>query len=62
MGAGAGLCRGGAADFSRRRLRMSVNLSARQFREDGFVPSLRALLRTTGQTPRCSRWKSPKVW
>ena len=38
-------------DFSRRRLRMSVNLSARQFREDGFVPSLRTLLRTTGADP-----------
>ena len=38
-------------DFSQRRLRMSVNLSARQFREDGFVPSLRALLRTTGADP-----------
>ena len=31
-------------DFSQRRLRMSVNLSARQFREDGFVPSLRRAL------------------
>ena len=38
-------------DFSRRRLRMSVNLSARQFREDGFVPSLRTLLRTKGADP-----------
>jgi diguanylate cyclase (GGDEF)-like protein/PAS domain S-box-containing protein len=38
-------------EFSQRRLRMSVNLSARQFREAGFVPSLQALLRNTGADP-----------
>ena len=37
--------------FSRRRLRMSVNLSARQFRQASFVPNLRALLAATGADP-----------
>jgi len=31
-------------EFTQRRLRLSANLSARQFRQPGFVPQLRALL------------------
>ena len=38
--------------FSERRLRLSVNLSTRQFRQAGFVPQLRALLAATGADPR----------
>ncbi len=37
--------------FSQRRLRMSVNLSARQFRQASFVPNLRSLLVATGADP-----------
>ena len=38
--------------FHERRLRLSVNLSARQFRQAGFVPQLRALLAASGADPR----------
>ena len=34
-----------------RRLRLSVNISARQFRQSGFVPHLRALLMSSGADP-----------
>jgi diguanylate cyclase (GGDEF)-like protein/PAS domain S-box-containing protein len=39
-------------EFKVRRLRLSVNLSARQFRQPGFVPQLVALLESTGADPR----------
>ena len=38
--------------FQERRLRLSVNLSARQFRQAGFVPQLRAMLAASGADPR----------
>src|SRR5690606_38136510 len=38
-------------EFTRRRLRLSVNLSARQFRQAGFVEQLRALLAIAGADP-----------
>lgn len=38
--------------FRERRLRLSVNLSARQFRQAGFVPQVRALLASSGADPR----------
>lgn len=38
--------------FHERRLRLSVNLSARQFRQAGFVPQLSALLAASGADPR----------
>ncbi|MFY3384820.1 putative bifunctional diguanylate cyclase/phosphodiesterase [Paracidovorax sp. MALMAid1276] len=38
--------------FSAQRLRLSVNLSARQFRQARFVPQLRALLAASGADPR----------
>ena len=38
--------------FHERRLRLSINLSARQFRQAGFVPQLRALLAASGADPR----------
>lgn len=38
--------------FQERRLRLSVNLSARQFRQAGFVPQLRAILAASGADPR----------
>ncbi|WP_298209968.1 EAL domain-containing protein [Acidovorax sp.] len=38
--------------FGERQLRLSVNISARQFRQPGFVPQLRALLASTGADPR----------
>ena len=38
--------------FKARRLRLSVNLSARQFRQARFVPQLRALLAASGADPR----------
>ena len=38
--------------FRERRLRLSVNLSARQFRQAGFVPHLRALLLSSGADSR----------
>ncbi|GDY34757.1 bifunctional diguanylate cyclase/phosphodiesterase [Acidovorax sp. NB1] len=38
--------------FHERRLRLSVNLSARQFRQSGFVPQVRSLLASTGADPR----------
>ena len=38
--------------FKARRLRLSVNLSARQFRQARFVPQLRALLVASGADPR----------
>jgi len=38
--------------FQARRLRLSVNLSARQFRQARFVPQLRALLAASGADPR----------
>ena len=38
--------------FNQRRLRLSVNLSARQFRQASFVPQLLALLTATGADPR----------
>ncbi|MDH4418969.1 MAG: EAL domain-containing protein [Acidovorax sp.] len=38
--------------FRERRLRLSVNLSARQFRQAGFVPQVRALLDSSGADPR----------
>ena len=38
--------------FRARRLRLSVNLSARQFRQAGFVGQLRAVLAATGADPR----------
>lgn len=38
--------------FHERRLRLSVNLSARQFRQAGFVPQVRALLASSGADPR----------
>jgi len=38
--------------FRERRLRLSVNLSARQFRQAGFVGQLRAVLAATGADPR----------
>jgi diguanylate cyclase (GGDEF)-like protein/PAS domain S-box-containing protein len=34
------------------RLRLSVNLSARQFRQANFIPQLRALLESTGADPQ----------
>ena len=37
--------------FGQRQLRLSVNLSARQFRQPGFVPQLLALLAETGADP-----------
>lgn len=41
----------GSPEFARRRLRLSVNLSARQFRHPGFVPGLRARLQACGADP-----------
>ena len=41
----------GRPEFMRRRLRLSVNLSARQFRQPGLVPQLRALLSTAKADP-----------
>ncbi len=38
--------------FKARGLRLSVNLSARQFRQTRFVPQLRALLAASGADPR----------
>ena len=38
--------------FLEQRLRLSVNLSARQFRQAGFVPQVRALLASSGADPR----------
>jgi diguanylate cyclase (GGDEF)-like protein/PAS domain S-box-containing protein len=38
--------------FHARQLRLSVNLSARQFRQPGFVQQLRAMLTATGANPR----------
>lgn len=38
--------------LSERQLRLSVNVSARQFRQPGFVSQLRALLASTGAAPR----------
>ncbi len=37
--------------LARQRVRLSVNLSARQFRQPGFVQELRALLERTGADP-----------
>jgi len=38
--------------FDKQQWRLSVNLSARQFRQPGFVQQLRALLAATGANPR----------
>ena len=42
-----------AAQPATRGLSIAVNVSARQFRHDHFVPQVRGLLQSTGANPRC---------
>ena len=41
---------------------VSVNLSVRQFRQEGLVRTVSRILEETGLDPRSSRWSSPRAW